>query len=238
MPVGGAGEILRRAAARYRDALAIVDDYVERETARHPEHVHCRRGCAECCFGTFAFSLADMALVQSAFGSLNEEIREYCVRRATAFVENMGEVAARRVDLLDDAELDRLLEPVAALPCPFLSPEHDCRIYRSRPLVCRIHGLPIKGNGNQLLDPGCRLNFVGIRVGELSGYQLDIAEFDVAEATEIAVIAEALGVDEETQILLPAAILPPWFLPSDEMRMENGKARHVTRFRKSEPHPE
>jgi len=105
---------------------------------------------------------------------------------------------------------------VAALLCSFLSSEHDCRIYRFRSLVCRIHGLPIKGNGNELLDPGCRLNFVGIRVGELSGYQLDIAEFDVAEATEIAGIAEALSVDEETQILLPAAILPPWFLPSDE----------------------
>ncbi len=236
MSAGGAPEILRRAVARYRDALAIVDDYMERETARHAEHVHCRRGCAECCFGTFAFSLADTALVQSAFSSLNEGVQEHCVRRATAFVERIGDVAARRVDRLDEADLDRLLEPVAALPCPFLSSEDDCRIYPSRPLVCRIHGLPIRGDGNELLDPGCRLNFVGIRVEELSGYQLDIAEFDVAEETEIAAIAEALGVDEETQILLPAAILAPWFLPSDEMRTENGQARHVEPSPRPEPH--
>ncbi|OQB36935.1 MAG: Flagellin N-methylase [Candidatus Latescibacteria bacterium ADurb.Bin168] len=237
MPVGGAREILRWAAARYRDSLAIVDDYMARETARHAEHVHCRRGCAECCFGTFAFSLADMALVQAAFGSLDEEIREHCVRRATAFVENLDDVATRRVDVLDESELDRLLEPAAVLPCPFLSPEHDCRIYQSRPLVCRIHGLPIKGDGNELLDPGCRLNFVGMRVEELIGYQLDIAEFDVAEEIEIAGIAEVLGVDEETQILLPAAILPPWFLPHEELGRETGRARHVEPSRKPEPHP-
>ena len=54
---------LESVATAYRRELGLVDEYMVREAARHPEHIHCRRGCAECCYGTFALSLADVALV-------------------------------------------------------------------------------------------------------------------------------------------------------------------------------
>lgn len=197
--------------ARYGRALALVDENWAHETARYPGQVHCHEGCAACCFGTFAFSLADALLVQAAFASLDARKQADCQLRARVFAVTLGEPGLHRVDTTGEAELDRLLEPVGNLPCPFLNADQTCVIYSSRPLVCRLHGIPIKSADNQVLDPGCELNFVGMDVRALQGFELDISAFDEAEAEETALIGDILGSDPATQILLPAAILPPWY---------------------------
>lgn len=204
---------LKSIATAYRHELVLVDEYLAREAARHPEHVHCRRGCAECCYGTFALSLADIAIVQDAFTDLPRECRHGIVERARALVAEIGIDPSLPFNSVDEADADALLEGVAHMPCPFLGDELECLIYHARPLTCRLHGLPIKGACGEVLDPGCHLNFVGVDVDSMPGYVLDIEAFDRAEEQLLEAVAAMWGegTDPTTEVLLPAALLAPWW---------------------------
>jgi Fe-S-cluster containining protein len=56
------------------------------------------------------------------------------------------------------AEKEAFFERTAAVPCPALEEDGRCRIYDSRPLVCRTFGLPIR-DGAQYIGDICELNF-------------------------------------------------------------------------------
>jgi len=198
------------AVRAYRTALTLIDDYVARETARHPEHVRCRRRCASC---RRAWAVHDAAaLVASAFAELPPMARERARRRAWAVYDAAALDPAVAVSALEEADLDRRLERVGGLPCPFLRDGEECLIYERRPLICRLHGLPIRDAAGEVLDPGCHLNFVGVDIAALDGYTLDVEAFDRAEAA-IREIAQSrrTPADPATEILLPGAILPPWW---------------------------
>ena len=62
------------------------------------------------------------------------------------------------VDDWSDAELDLAASRFADVPGPALGPDGRCRIYPSRPLTCRVMGIPIEQDGlvhGSLLGTDC-----------------------------------------------------------------------------------
>ncbi len=106
------------AARRYRRELTVVDEYVRRETARDPDQVHCRRGCAECCYGTFPLSLADALLVRVAFARLSELRRRRVMERARTVLSALGMDPGIPFNTIEETEADTILER-AAYPPPW-----------------------------------------------------------------------------------------------------------------------
>lgn len=48
-------------------------------------------------------------------------------------------------------------------PCPFVGADGLCVVYDSRPMTCRLHGIPmVDDSGEVLFDEWCSLNFTGV----------------------------------------------------------------------------
>ena len=204
-------EHVRLLSMTYQSALARVDEYVERERLRYPNHIQCRRGCAECCLGTFPITLADTAMVRSVFTELSAKVQREAITRANAMLECAGINLDTVLGRCSDTDHERTIELIDSLPCPFLARDKTCRIYQSRPLVCRLHGLPIKSADGNVLDAGCHLNFIDVDIATLEGFVFDDTEFDKIEDSVLNELADSYGVEVDTEVLLPVALLHPAF---------------------------
>jgi Fe-S-cluster containining protein len=105
---------------------------------------HCT-GCADnCCLTRFHHhTMAELALLQTAFSHLPKVEREAAAGRATV-------VLTRYESAEKTGESPRVMCPVNL--------EQHCLIYDARPMICRMHGVPhvLRGPGRPpSYGPGC-----------------------------------------------------------------------------------
>jgi Fe-S-cluster containining protein len=138
---------LERANARIRQVVGSVHALVDAEHER-PEKQHagvqCREGCAHaatgCCSTIVLIELAEAEYIV-------DRNREHVERTLPALLE-ADERIRSRISPADVAGMfsDKAAELRVAheyhalgIPCPFLSAEQVCTIYRDRPIPCRTH---------------------------------------------------------------------------------------------------
>ena len=149
----------------YRRLLHDIDGWFARCIEQSGEQIVCRQGCTGCCRGLFEISLLDAALLQSGFVLLAESVREQVLTRAQARVVSLQQ---RWPEFAPPYILNRLphndwqqMPEEDLTPCPLLGADGGCLVYHSRPLTCRLHGLPnIDCLGESFSDDWCTLNFV------------------------------------------------------------------------------
>ena len=130
-----------------RLVLLHADSWFRRSRAALLEQIPCKRGCCRCCIGPFAITAVDVATLQQGLRELPAQIRRNIIRRATDQVRAMESAYPRlrcspALDDWEDWEQDSLVERFAALPCPALGDDGSCRMYGSRPMMCRMMGIP------------------------------------------------------------------------------------------------
>lgn len=149
----------------YRELLREVDAWFCRCSLATGEQIACQRGCSACCRGLFDITLLDAFLVKDGFKRLSHEQQERSRRLAWQRLE-----AARRdkpdfdapylLNLYPEDEWDLLMPDDDETPCPLLGGDGFCTIYDSRPMTCRLHGIPmVDDSGEVLFDEWCSLNF-------------------------------------------------------------------------------
>ena len=120
----------------------------------------CRRGCSRCCMGPFAITILDVAELRRGLPTLPEQTRRDIQSRARAQAAALESAYPRLaaspfLDDWPDAEIDRLAERFADLPCPALDADGSCLVYPFRPLACRTMGIPVEVNG--LVEGACEI---------------------------------------------------------------------------------
>jgi Fe-S-cluster containining protein len=150
---------------RYRELLARADAWFDRAAAAHGDEVRCALACTLCCHGLFDVSLLDAALLEEGMRQAPPETREELGRCAALALESVREAAPEwdepwAVDALGDERFDEICEGLALLRCPALAEDGSCRLYEHRPLICRLHGIPMYDPGARAwLGGECELNF-------------------------------------------------------------------------------
>ena len=174
---------MKDALTNYFSLVAKVDELCSRIEGEFADQIACRSGCSGCCRHITLSWVEAVALATSLAALPSAEVEEIRHRARTAS--------------LDGA-------------CPLLTDDR-CALYRSRPIICRTHGLPIltQQDGTGRVD-FCPLNFTGVdrlpgsalldldRLNTLldSINRLFIAEaFDECPTRERLAIAEALLLD-------------------------------------------
>jgi Fe-S-cluster containining protein len=120
----------------------------------------CRAGCNACCTGLFSIGAAEALMVRSAVDALPARERETVrvaaegIRRSTAPLFPGDPESG----LFDGGDSERFMAATHAIPCPILDHDGKCRIYATRPLVCRTNGLALVLEG-RVESPACLLNF-------------------------------------------------------------------------------
>ena len=149
---------------QYRALLGSVDAWFGRCRQLAGGAIRCAEGCSGCCRGLFDISLLDARLLQEGLAQLAPAVREAVLERCRP---RLAELARRwpgfahpyLLNALPDEEWTEMPEGDET-PCPLLGADGRCLVYQSRPLLCRLHGLPnIDRSGESFGDDWCTLNF-------------------------------------------------------------------------------
>ncbi|MGE3154962.1 MAG: YkgJ family cysteine cluster protein [Nitrospiraceae bacterium] len=124
-----------------------ADLWFQRARASLSGTIPCGKGCHRCCIGPFAITRLDVERLQRGLRCLAVEDRRAIQDEAARQVSVMERAfpALRHspsLDDWDDLDIDSLVEQFASLPCPALRPDGSCRVYETRPLTCRLMGIP------------------------------------------------------------------------------------------------
>jgi Fe-S-cluster containining protein len=159
------GTCVQDILTEYRLLLRDIDGWFARCIERTGDQIACRQGCTGCCRGLFEISLLDAALLQSGFALLAEPVKEEVLTRARSRVADLQQRwpefhAPYILNRLPHDEWQQMPEDDLT-PCPLLGVDGGCLVYESRPLTCRLHGLPnIDCSGESFSEDWCTLNFV------------------------------------------------------------------------------
>lgn len=139
----------------YKRILRDADAHFREARGRYRDQMQCGVGCTFCCYGLFEIGGADVAVIADGLRALPAELRADLVARAEKLMESTQYPDLRSIP---PAEKEAFFDRTEAVPCPALEEDGRCRIYESRPLVCRTFGLPIR-DGAQYIGDICELNF-------------------------------------------------------------------------------
>lgn len=149
----------------YRQLLRGIDGWFARCIELSGDQIACRQGCSACCRGLFEISLLDAALMQSGFALLAETVKEQVLVKAQHRVVDLQQRWPQFhppyiLNHLPHTAWQQMPEDDMT-PCPLLGADGGCLVYQSRPLTCRLHGLPnVDCSGESFSDDWCTLNFV------------------------------------------------------------------------------
>jgi Fe-S-cluster containining protein len=129
----------------------IVDGIFDRVKKEYPKEVFCREKCSDCCYAIFDLTLIEAFYINHKFleqfsGKQKNEILEKADKtdRALARIkkEAYKEVknGASELDVVGKMSMERVR-------CPLLSEDNLCLLYESRPITCRVYGIPISTAG-------------------------------------------------------------------------------------------
>lgn len=115
----------------YLNRLSEVYDEIDHEyekAARHYGNFSCE-GCEDNCCRTvfYHYTLIENFFLVEGFGRLPDDEKKEIIRRAHDYVKSLSEKPFGETGL--------------SIMCP-LNVDGPCALYKNRPLICRIHGLP------------------------------------------------------------------------------------------------
>ncbi len=159
---------LRSLLTSYRELLREVDDWFYRCRLAAADQIVCHQGCTACCRGLFDITLLDAFLLRDGFEHLPRRLQERAIRPARQRIATIRQQwpefsAPYLLNLRPEQEWDRIMPDDDETPCPLLGDDGLCMVYDSRPMTCRLHGVPMVDDqqGEVLFDEWCSLNFTG-----------------------------------------------------------------------------
>jgi len=148
---------------RYRELIGEVDLWFTNCLQSGGSSLACRGGCSACCRGLFDITLLDAWLLKDAFAGLPPDVQAQVLSRCQPRLEELcerwpGLKAPYFLNGLPEAEWTAMPESDPT-PCPLLDDNGYCMVYASRPLTCRLHGLPnIDQSGEDFDGTVCTLH--------------------------------------------------------------------------------
>ena len=140
---------------KYEALVKQVDGVFESVRQQYSDCVNCKLECSDCCHALFDLSLVEALYINRRFleqvvGERKNEILDNA-NKADRKTFRIKRKAFKAVDAGEKSEEQVLLEMAAErIRCPLLNKENRCDLYESRPVTCRLYGIPtaISGRGH------------------------------------------------------------------------------------------
>ena len=168
----------------YPQLRAKVDHFFAEVFGRYRQEMKCDTGCYDCCKVDLSVTVVEAAAIARHLASVDEE--------GLSSLRAGSGVAGH---------------------CAALGRDGRCRIYQSRPLVCRSHGVPIRrreeGRALPVVDV-CFRNFEGPALEAVpESDQLDQRTLSTMLAAVDAAFADSVGAPRGTRISLAELLANP-----------------------------
>lgn len=137
--------------AKYDALVSMVDGVFQKVKENYPKEVFCREKCSDCCYAIF-----DVTIIEAIY--LNHKFREkFKGKEKSDLIDNAAKVDRALFKLKRDAyreskegknEVDILAKMSRErVRCPLLGSDNLCILYESRPITCRLYGIPTASSG-------------------------------------------------------------------------------------------
>jgi len=176
-----------KSVQRHDRLIERLDEWSHSIRSAYSEQMQCGRGCAKCCHGLFDISVYDALRVAKGFDSLAAQTRDCVAGRSASIQDLLMRVqpdmkAPYFLDRLTPDRIDEIVDIAGEVPCPFLDEDNSCLIYASRPVACRLEGIPMIDIHDGLFSDWCELNFrEGVTPEMKLDLRLDYCEIQAVE---------------------------------------------------------
>jgi Fe-S-cluster containining protein len=183
--------------------IQIVDANLADAARRSGDHLVCRPGCTQCCYGAFAIGPLDALRLRTAMAELAQtepaKAAEIAARARGYLAEFGPTFPGNQITgiLSDSPEAQAAFEDFANdAPCPALNPENGmCDLYAARPMTCRVFGPPVRANSEpekcEIAEEGfaiCELCFTDATEDEIAAAEMTVPH---VEEQEVLALLEA-----------------------------------------------
>ena len=199
----------------YGALLREEDVWFQRCLDQHPDLIACRNGCSECCRGLFDITLLDALYLKRGFDVLPEAQKTGLVRAAKVRLEQLSHLNPAffepwLLNGIPECDWDALMPEEDETPCLLLSETGGCLVYDSRPMTCRLNGIPlIDISGEELFDEWCTLNFIDEDPRRFADLRFEFTELFSQELLLFQKLLYHLtgAIRNEVDLFIPAAVV-------------------------------
>lgn len=142
---------LKKHFTKYEALVSIVDSIFNKVREEYPKEVFCRKKCSDCCYAIF-----DIPIIEAIY--INHKFNEtFSGTKKMELIDTASKVDRSLFKMKRDAymdvqqganELDVLAKiSVERVRCPLLGADNLCVLYESRPITCRLYGIPTSSAG-------------------------------------------------------------------------------------------
>ena len=136
---------------KYQALVKQVDAVFEKVQEEFSECVVCEVGCADCCHALFDLTLIEAMFIKRQFDKMiPDERRDELIEKANVADRKVYKLKrAASKALLEGKSETEILENMALqkIRCPLLDKNDKCEMYESRPITCRLYGIPTEIGG-------------------------------------------------------------------------------------------
>ncbi|VEN72584.1 conserved hypothetical protein [Candidatus Desulfarcum epimagneticum] len=140
--------------SEYEKLVKQVDKAFSEVEALHGDKVRCAVKCSDCCHALFDLSLIEAMYIKDRFDALTDtEKKEKILKKANRADRDVYRIKRKASQDLDKGkdEFEIMAEmSLERVRCPLLNDDDMCDLYESRPITCRLYGIPtsIGGRGH------------------------------------------------------------------------------------------
>lgn len=112
--------------------------------------IKCEIHCSECCHAVFGLFIIEAVYLNQHFSQLHRKQRREAISRAKKSDKELSKIEERLNSYEDDPQMRLLGLSKERVRCPLLDQKDECILYPSRPITCRVYGIPtaIHGKGH------------------------------------------------------------------------------------------
>lgn len=109
---------------------------------KYPMSVKCRVRCCDCCHAIFGVFPIEAAYINYHFDRLERKARRDALRRAEKAEAEMLKAKDRLKVFEEDPKMKVFGLGKQRVRCPLLQDSEECVLYETRPIICRVYGVP------------------------------------------------------------------------------------------------
>ncbi len=142
---------LREHFVKYEALVQMTDAIFDKVKTEFPKEVFCREKCSDCCYAIFDLTLIEALYIKDRF------LKKFSGKPKNDIIEIAGKTDRALTRMKRDAFLEvkkgaNELDIVAKMSmervrCPLLGENDLCLMYESRPITCRVYGIPTSTAG-------------------------------------------------------------------------------------------
>lgn len=131
---------------KYKSLVDQIEAVFNQVQSEYNECVACKIGCSDCCHALFDLTLIEAMFIKHQFDKvIPAEERQKIIEKANVADRKVYKLKREASKAHQEGKPENeILEEMAKerIRCPLLDEDEKCEMYESRPITCRLYGIP------------------------------------------------------------------------------------------------